>query len=336
MTIFIEGLAFPLGEINANGWGIPFGEAENAIKSLKTSVVRICSRVDPHGCDYVGDPLSEIGHVIDAWQDGDNIVAKAEITDSIAAQKIEDGTWKQTWSVFAGFNDIDSGGWAHGIAVESITIVNDPAWESAQWKVVSASAGEKKRLRKISQFKVIASQEGDPITQDLEKRIKELETQLSEKDNLISELQPKADSVGTLETQVSELTASKTKLEKELEEKIALVASLELEKAGSVPMKIVEEKIAAAIEKHDQEVAAKNILAAAREKFVAARKELGIETKPDEFTSLSASDFNAMTEALSVKLSASGTPRYPTNNSSSGSRIQVYDPATNSYTEKVI
>lgn len=320
MTIFIEGLAFPLGELNANGWGIPFSEAENAIKSLKTSVVRICSRTDPHGCDYVGDPLSEIGHVVDAWQDGDSVIAKAEITDTIAAQKIEDGTWKQTWSVFAGFGDVDSGGWAHGIAAESITIVNDPAWESAQWKVVSASAGEKKRLIKISQFKIIASNEGDPITPDLEKRIGELETQLAEKDKLIAELQPKADTAGTLETQVAELTASKTSLEKELGEKTALVASLEKGQAGSVPMDKVQALIASAIEKHDTEKEAKSVLAAAREKFVAARKELGIETKKEEFTSLSASDFEAMTETLSVKLSASGNqmPRYPAPQSSAG------------------
>lgn len=331
MTIFIEGLAFPLGELNTNGWGIPFAEAENAIKSLKTSVVRICSRMDPHGCDYTGDPNSEIGHVVDAWQDGDNIIARAEITDTIAAQKIEDGTWKQTWSVFAGFSDVDSGGWAHGIAVESITIVNDPAWESAQWKVVSASAGEKKRLRKISQFKIIASNEGDSITPDLEKRIGELETQLAEKDKLIAELQPKADTVGTLETQVAELTASKTSLEKELGEKTALVASLELEKAGSLPMKTVEEKIAAAIEKHDAEMEARRVLAAAREKFVAARKELGQETKPEEFTSLSAADFEAMTGTLSVKLSASGNqpPRYISNNEKPNTAATgAYNPKT--------
>lgn len=313
MTIFIEGLAFPLGELNANGWGIPFAEAENSIKSLKTSVVRICSRMDPHGCDYVGDPNSEIGHVVDAWQDGDNIIAKAQITDTVAAQKIEDGTWKQTWSVFAGFSDVDSGGWAHGIAVESVTLVNGPAWESAQWKVVSASAGDKKRLRKISQFKIIASQEGDPITQNLEKRIRELETQLEEKDRLIAELQPKADTAGTLETRVAELTASNASLEKELGEKKTLIASLEKTKAVSMTTDEAQKLVASELEKYKAELKAEQERTEAFKAFAAAREKLGLETKPEDYKTLAASELSKLAEDLGgIKISASGqTPRYP-------------------------
>jgi len=41
LAITIEGTEFPLGEINKNGWGIPFSEAYNAISSLKGSVIRI-------------------------------------------------------------------------------------------------------------------------------------------------------------------------------------------------------------------------------------------------------------------------------------------------------
>jgi len=93
MSLFIEGTAFVLGVLNANNQGIPFSEAENSIKSLKTSVVRICSRVAPHFCDDIGDPLSEIGHVVDAWCEDDNAICKAEIADSIAEQKISDKTW---------------------------------------------------------------------------------------------------------------------------------------------------------------------------------------------------------------------------------------------------
>lgn len=95
MIIFIEGTAFVLGVLYANNQGIPFSEAEASIKSLKTSVVRICSRVSPQFFDDIGDPLSEIGHVVDAWQsDNDAVACKASITDSVAAQKIEDKTWK--------------------------------------------------------------------------------------------------------------------------------------------------------------------------------------------------------------------------------------------------
>lgn len=326
MTIFIEGLAFPLGEINANGWGVPYAEADNAIKSLKTSVVRICSRTDPHGCDYTGDPNSEIGHVIDAWQDGANIICKAEITDSIAAQKIDDGTWKQTWSVFSGFNDIDSGGWAHGIAVESVTIVNNPAWESAQWKVVSAASGEKTGFRKISTFEIIASNEGDPITPDLEKRIGELETQLAEKDKLIAELQPKADTAGTLETQVAELKASKNTLEKELGEKKTLIASLEKTKAVSMTTDEAQKLVASELEKYKAELKAEQERTEAFKAFAAAREKLGLETNPEDFKSLSASDLEKLAEELGgIKISASvQMPRYPANSKTTTS-VGRYD-----------
>ncbi len=336
MTIFLEGLAFPLGEKNVNGWGIPESEAENAISTLKASVLKICPG-EAHACDYSEDPYGRIGRIVDAWRQGNGIYVKASVTDSVASRKIKEGTWDEhTWSVYADSN-VDpklNSGWAKGFTAKALTLVKKPAWTQAQYNVSAASDG-KVKLHTFSQFQITASQEGDPITPDLEKRIGELETQLAEKDKLISELQPKAD---TLETQVSELTASKTTLEKELGEKTALVASLELEKAGSVPMKTVEEKIVAAIEKHDAEMEVKRTLAAAREKFVAARKELGLETKQDEFTSLSASDFEAMTETLSVKLSASANqpPRYSANNPTSGSKIQVYDPTTNSYIEKVV
>jgi len=109
MIITIDGEAFPLGIINANRDGIPFSEADNALKSLQTSVVRICIRSDPHLCDALRDPNSEIGHVIKAWRDGDSIMCQAEITDSIAAQKIEDGVWTQAWSIYAAVSDVDSG-----------------------------------------------------------------------------------------------------------------------------------------------------------------------------------------------------------------------------------
>jgi len=337
MTVFLEGLAFPLGEKNINGWGIPESEAASAISSLKASVLKICPG-EAHACDFSEDPYGRIGRIVDAWQQGNGIYVKASVTDSVASRKIKEGTWDEhTWSVYAD-SLIDpklNSGWAKGFTAKALTLVKKPAWTQAQY-TVSAAADNKVKLHTFSQFHIIASQEGDPITPDLEKRIWELETQLAEKDKLIAELQPKADTVGTLETQVAELTASKTSLEKEIGEKTTLIASLEKGQAGSVPMDNVQALIASAIADHDKEKEAKSILAAARDKFVAARKELGIETKPEEFTSLSASDFEAMTGTLSVKLSASQMPRYPANGSSSASKLQVYDPKSNSYNEQVI
>ena len=98
MTLIIEGVAFPLGKKNLNGWGVPRDEAGNAISSLKSAVIRICPHMDqPHGtpetptspptCDYAEDPYSVIGHVIDAYQEGTDIFAKAEITTPNAHKK---------------------------------------------------------------------------------------------------------------------------------------------------------------------------------------------------------------------------------------------------------
>ncbi|HAL86879.1 MAG TPA: hypothetical protein DCM31_08455 [Deferribacteraceae bacterium] len=311
MTLFLEGLAFPIGEKNQNGWGIPEPEVDNAISSLKSSVVRICSRDSPHGCDENEDPKAEIGSVSDAWRSGNGVFAKVAINDSIAEQKIKDGTWKKNWSIYGKAPKVVDG-WPVGFKARSLTLVQTPAWKQATWDM-AASEGEEIGLRTFSEFSLIASLEGDQITTELENKIKELESKLSASEN---ELKQKAESVITLETQVAELAASKATLEKEIEGKTTLIASLEKGQAGSVPMDQVSVLIASAIEKHDKEKEERTILAAAREKFVAARKELGLETKPEEFTSLSASDFDGMTEMLSVKLSASTgqPPRYPASN----------------------
>jgi|LSQX01.3.fsa_nt_gb hypothetical protein len=339
MSVFIEGTAFPLGKINANGWGVPFTEVDNAIATLKNSVVRVCSRIDPHGCDVMGDPFSEIGHVVDAWREGDDIKVKAEITDSIAAQKIEDSTWKNNWSVFVGFNDIDAGGWVHGIAVESITIVNDPAWPTSTWKVVSASDGTKKGIRITSEFfirKAAAKTEGETTS---EETVEELKKKLADAEKELAELKAKAlqgetgdggegGDVAALEKEVEELKASNAKLEKQIEEDKKLIASLQVEKAKMVPISELENRIAAALEKHDKEIAAKLERDNAFAAFAAARERLGLETKPEDFKSLSAADLNKLAEDLGgiKKAAASGSGfSYPTSNNPTGFTVGRWD-----------
>lgn len=339
MSVFIEGTAFPLGKINANGWGVPFTEVDNAIATLKSSVVRVCSRIDPHGCDVMGDPFSEIGHVVDAWREGDDIKVKAEITDSIAAQKIEDSTWKNNWSVFVGFNDIDAGGWVHGIAVESITIVNDPAWPTSTWKVVSASDGTKKGIRITSEFfirKAAAKTEGETTS---EETVEELKKKLADAEKELAELKAKAlqgetgdggegGDVAALEKEVEELKASNAKLEKQIEEDKKLIASLQVEKAKMVPISELENRIAAALEKHDKEIAAKLERDNAFAAFAAARERLGLETKPEDFKSLSAADLNKLAEDLGgiKKAAASGSGfSYPTSNNPTGFTVGRWD-----------
>lgn len=332
MTILIEGVAFPIGILNANGEGVPYTEIDNAINSLKTSVVRICSRISPHICDSMGDPLSEIGHVVDAWQDGNNIIVKAVITDSVAARKIKEKTWGNTWSVYGGYDTIDSGGWVHGVLFESITLVDNPAWDSATWKIVSASAGGKNEIRSVSPFTVVktpdlsaSKNKGSGKIPD-ENTIEELESKLAEANKLIEDLKPKAEAAEALETQVEELTASKTDLEKQIDEFKKMKAAYEKDKAVAVPLDKVQELIASAIAEHDEKQKASNEREAAFSAFAAARKTLGLETDPEDFKSLSASDLAKLAEDLGgVKFAASGV-NYPSSNTPAGMTVGRYDP----------
>lgn len=357
MTITIEGEAFPLGVINANGEGIPFSEADNALKSLQTSVVRICTRSDPHICDAFGDPNSEIGHVVKAWRDGDSIMCRAEITDSIAAQKIEDGVWTQAWSIYAAVSDVDSGGWAHGVVIQSISIVNNPAWESARWVTVAASEDGKRGLRKVSKFKIIAaSNNGDgsiPEEKNDEDTVAELEQKLKDANELINELKPKAEAAENVEQltqQVAEVTASNKKLKKELEEQTALVASLQKGKAGSVTLEEAQNLVASALEDYKKEVLAQQEWNNAMAAFSASRDKLGLKTNPEDFKNLSASDLNKLAKDLGgVQLAAnveggskggagfgaSGQIPYPSDDPSisTGPSIQIYDPMTKSFSD---
>jgi coenzyme F420-reducing hydrogenase delta subunit len=332
MTLFIEGLAFPLNQKNANGWGIPETESDNAINSLKASVLKICPG-EAHACDFSEDPYGRIGRIVDAWQKDNGIYVRAAVTDSMAARKLKEGTWDEhTWSVYAD-SKIDpklNDGWAGGFTAKALTLVKNPAWTQAQFTVAASADGGVFKLHTFSQFQLIASQEeGETITEELEK----LKTELSEKDKLIEELKVSASKVPEFEKQVGELTASVKELEGKLEEKSTLVASLEKGQAGSVPMDQVKVLIASAIEEHDKETAEKAILSASRERFVNARKELGLETKDTEFTSLSASDFDAMTEIMTVNLSASAQVQYPAGNVQTENKActGAYNPKTGAW-----
>jgi hypothetical protein len=275
----------------------------------------------------MGDPNSEIGHVADAGRTEDDVTCKAEITDSIAAQKIEDGTWKPFWSIFASTQEIDSGGWAHGVIIESITVVNNPAWDSAKWGVVSASSDGTKKFHVTFPFKIIASEEkpGDETIPD--ETIEELKAQIAEKDKLIEELKPKAESVESLTSQVAELTASNNGKDKKIKELTAVAAS-------SVPTENIKEIVAVALSNYKEEVQQEQERNTAFGKFAAARKALGIETKPEDFKALSAADLTRLAEDLgTVELGASGSDpiQYPAGGS--GNKIQIFDPGTRTYSE---
>ena len=139
--LIIEG-DIPLNELNKNGWGIPDRDVKNAISSLKHAVVRICNRGsgDAHSCDDTGDPYAEIGRVIDAKREGDAIRTKVAITDRDAKQKIEDGTWENKWSPFGHTKKLENG-WTEGLNIESLTLVRNPAWDTASYAISASESG---------------------------------------------------------------------------------------------------------------------------------------------------------------------------------------------------
>jgi len=322
MTIFIEGPALPLDIKNVNGWGVKTPDADAAISSLKSSVIRVCPRDSPHGCDISEDPNREIGHIVDAWQQNGVVMTKAAITDSIAKQKIQDGTWGNKWSVYApNYESLDDG-WAKGISIKSLTLVQNPAWADAHYDL-SASADGKYELRNVSEFTLITSQNlgSETITKELEDKIKEPDTKLKASTKFEDELKQKADSVGPLETQVAELTASKATLEKELGDKTTLVASLEKEKTGMITLKEVEE-IANRLSASASEKAIADYIETQKKTALIAgiieiREGLKIKADNEKLKTISASDLEErLAELNSIKLIAGGpgsgpTPAYP-------------------------
>lgn len=153
--LLLDGPVFPIAQKNRNGWGIPPDSIDSAISSLKTSVVRICPSIfgeSEHHCDLSGSRKDEIGKVVDAYLDNNEVRAVVEITDSVAIQKLRDGTWQPTWSVF-GSGQRDSDGWVHGYINESLTFVKNPAWENAKGEIIfSASEDEQSEVKNLKSY----------------------------------------------------------------------------------------------------------------------------------------------------------------------------------------
>lgn len=355
MTLFIQGLAVPLNVKNKNGWGIPAADADNVIKSFPTSTLKICPG-EAHACDYTGDPNGIIGRYASHWLEADGIHAKYEVTDSVAQRKLKEGTWDGfKWSMYGGSktNPILNGGWASGTTVKNMTLVRNPAWEQAQYQITASADDTFTEIRLFSDFTLIASGDDQIPTDD---ELKAAQTKITDMQKEIESLKKEATvSASTIEDQkkqittlsasvadkekalnvaLNDVTEAKTSLEKateengkltasvndlntKLEEKTTLVASLEKEKAGSVSMDQLNTIIAAAIEKHDTEMKAANERDEAFKMFASARESLGLETKPENYTTLSAADLNTLAQEFgAVKVSASQI-RYPADNSGS-------------------
>jgi len=229
-----------------------------------------------------------------------------------------------------------------------MTLVKNPAWSQAQYQVTASEDDSSTDLRLFSDFTLIASGDDKTTTDDELKAAqtkitdmqKEIESLKKEATVSASAIEDQKKQITSLSASVAEkekalnvalndvteaktaldktteengkLTASVNELNTKLDEKTTLVASLEKEKAGSVTMGQLNTIIAAAIEEHDTKLKAANERDEAFKKFAVAREAMGIDTKPENYSTLSAADLTQLaSEFETVKLSASAQIRYP-------------------------
>ena len=318
--VLIEGTAFPLDTINNNGWGIPSSETENAINTLKNAVIRICPRNQPHGCDFSDDPFSEIGHIADAWKQDNEIRVVANITDSIASQKIQDGTWSNGWSIYSHYQN-ESDGWLSGVDIKSLTLVKDPAWDKSTW-TKAASSDETSSLLFYKPFKILV---GNTMTETTPTPggggiPAEYDALLKEKESIINEL---TTSKSSMETEFQALKEQFESVNAELTTLKQAAASKDVELSKRITLEEAQNMIAAAIEA-DHEAQAKE---QALGRLAAARKSGNLETNIDDYKTLAASDVEKLASDFEkMTKGASKEPVYPANASKYTPRMGVFDP----------
>jgi predicted RNase H-like nuclease (RuvC/YqgF family) len=151
-------------------------------------------------------------------------------------------------------------------------------------------------------------------------------------EDLRNEIADRDKKIEQMKQDKSEIEASNTKLQKKVEELEQVLASREKEKATSVPM----EKVNELIETKANEIAAARIKeyrdelqrTAALEKLTAARSELGLETKGEEYKHLSAADLEKLADEFGgIKVTAGTMFQYPAGESGK-SRTGVYNPVS--------
>lgn len=327
--VLIEGTAFPLDEKNHNGWGIPSSERDNVLNSLKTAVVRICTGKEPHGCDFQYDPFSEIGHPVEIRINGADINVVADITDSVASRKIDEGTWMQKdeagnliggWSIFTEYDD-EVDGWLKGVNIKSLTLVKEPAWDKAVW-TKAASSEEHSSLLFYKPFKILVGNTMDENTTPTDGGgiPAEFDALLKEKESIINEL---TTTKSSMETEFQALKEQYEAVNTELSTLKNAAASKDAELSKRITLEEAEKMIAAAIEA-DHEAQAKE---QALGRLAAARKGGNLETNVEDYKTMTASDVEKL--ALDFEKMTKGTskePVYPTSTNKYTPRMGVFDP----------
>lgn len=181
-SLTVEGKLIQIGTMNKNNWGIQEGDAGNIIGKLPGLPLRKCSGLssmtNPHSCDYEWQSKDDIGKILSARRDGDWIYATAEVTDSIAARKIFEGTWKPGWSIFMSHKNEADTGFIQNPTPRSVTIVERPAYPDAGFNLMAASDNssgtisasarlEKALKRSMNLFKGVSPEMQEILDSDL-------------------------------------------------------------------------------------------------------------------------------------------------------------------------
>ncbi|RLG20943.1 hypothetical protein DRN72_04380 [Methanosarcinales archaeon] len=124
--MIVEGVVLRIGEPNSNGWLIPEEEAGRVIESLPSTPLTLSSK------EHTNERV--VGTVVDAWRDGDNVVARAEVNDPDVRDMMLMGELPRGWSLNARGHISNSV--ARDIEIDSLTIVRNPAYKEAEFRMV--------------------------------------------------------------------------------------------------------------------------------------------------------------------------------------------------------
>ena len=181
-AVEIQGELININKKNLLDWGVKDSAVDGIIAAGVGIPIRMCNSRNPHLCDLNHDSFSDVGYVTKMWKNDDWIVANAAITDTVASQKVKDGTWmpmgKGRWSV-SGYPgaEIDNDGMLSEYLPTSISFVRNPAkpaFEGSGFELVVAAVKDNKlqseNIKHNIKEETMTKEEDDIKTDDSKKK----------------------------------------------------------------------------------------------------------------------------------------------------------------------
>ena len=293
--MYMEGAVFPIGLLNKNGWGLADEPSviKSTIETLKTSKIRICPITDDseHSCDFNNDDTSNIGNIINAWRENDDIKVKLVITDENAVKKFNSNEFGTTWSPYGFAQTIDDDGFIRDNYInKSLTFVSNPAWNKTYGTIVAASE-EKPVFEKDKLHSFIELQASEIFGETMpdEDIIDETEQteQTEQTDVTVNETLVKLEELYNTEKSRNDELA--TKLEVFMQEFKKEPDQSEPANEGTVPEAIVTEMVNVAIAKERESVQKENAI----KTYQDTCKNIGVEIKPEDIERFSSDGIKA-------------------------------------------